>query len=306
MRSILTALQEGRLFELPEVGKDRALEFLARVLDANPDIVVGTDAVEEIKQREQECNTGIGLGVGVPHVRTKREDGELFCAIGWSPLGIDYGASDGEHVHLVFMYYIPGAQKNVYLKEISSLVKAIKTTGGIEPMAHADSLYTVRNLLLDWVSEVSGDSGPEAVARMIKLEVKQAQTPTAPTPSATTIVPVVTLPGRLAMRATAFAVLIAPPRPAVVLAQDAEWTTALEKETHLSQRLAAGLPFTAAGRHVFVTGAVTYPGSRVLYEGVAIAETAGGEDANKFAVEQHRGFPLGSISALQSELSPRK
>ena len=37
MRSILTALQEGRLFELPEAGgKVRALEFLARILDANP------------------------------------------------------------------------------------------------------------------------------------------------------------------------------------------------------------------------------------------------------------------------------
>ena len=263
MRSILTALQEGRLFELPEAGKDRALEFLARVLDANPDIVVGTDAVEEIKQREQECNTGIGLGVGVPHVRAKREDGELFCAIGWSPQGIEYGAQDGEHVHLVFMYYIPGAQKNVYLKEISSLVKAIKGTGGIEPIAHADSLYIVRNLLLDWVSEVSGDSGPEAVARMIKLDVKQAQVALA--------VAAVQLPASSSARATSFSVLIAPPNAAIVLAQDAEWTAALEKENNLAQQLAAGLPFTFACRQVFVTGAIAYPGSRVLYAGGAIA-----------------------------------
>ena len=272
MRSILTALQEGRLFELPEAGKDRALEFLARVLDANPDIVVGTDAVEEIKQREQQCNTGIGLGVGVPHVRTKREDGELFCAIGWSPQGIEYGAQDGEHVHLVFMYYIPGVQKNVYLKEISSLVKAIKATGGIEPIAHADSLFVVRNLLLDWVSEVSGDSGPEAVARMIKLDVKQSQAGS--TPAAAPGVPPgsgAAPPARPPGRATPFAILIAPPGAAVVLAQDGDWAAALEKETNLAQQLAAGLPFTAAGRQVFVTGATLYPGNRLFYEGVAIA-----------------------------------
>ena len=73
MRSILTALQEGRLFELPETGKDRALEFLARILDANPDIEVGTDTIEEVKKRELECNTGIGMGVGVPHIRASRE-----------------------------------------------------------------------------------------------------------------------------------------------------------------------------------------------------------------------------------------
>src|SRR4051812_21709520 len=116
MRSILTALQEGRLFELPEAGKGRALEFLARILDANPDIAMGTDAIEEIQRREQEYNTGVGFGVAVPHIRVRREEGELFCAIGWSAAGIDYGAGDGEPVHLVFMYYIPGAQKNVYLK----------------------------------------------------------------------------------------------------------------------------------------------------------------------------------------------
>src|ERR1041384_3576172 len=105
MRSILTALQDGRLFELPNADKPRALEFLARILDANPDIEVGTDAIDEIQRREQEYNTGIGLGVAVPHVRARREEGELFCAIGWTAAGIEYGATDGEAVHLVFMYY---------------------------------------------------------------------------------------------------------------------------------------------------------------------------------------------------------
>src|SRR5512138_385343 len=105
MRSILTALQEGRLFELPEPEKASCLEFLARILDANPDIEVGTDALEEVQRREHECNTGIGLGVAVPHIRTRREEGELFCAIGWSAQGINYGAGDGKPVHLVFMYY---------------------------------------------------------------------------------------------------------------------------------------------------------------------------------------------------------
>ena len=271
MRSILTALQEGRLFELPEAGKDRALEFLARILDANPDIVVGTDAIEEVKQREQECNTGIGLGVGVPHVRSKREDGDLFCAIGWSSQGIDYGAQDGEHVHLVFMYYIPGSQKHVYLKEISGLVKAIKNTGGIEPIAHADSLLVVRNLLLDWVSEASGDSGPEAMARMIKLEVKQAQTPLAPAPAMMVPAETVVTPGRVGSRAMTFEILIAPPNVSLVLAQDATWGLALEKENSLAQRLAGGAPFVAGGRQVFVTNATSYPGGRTLYHCVALS-----------------------------------
>jgi nitrogen PTS system EIIA component len=263
MRSILTALQEGRLFELPSADKASALEFLARILDANPDIEVGTDALEVIQRREQECNTGIGQGVGVPHVRAKREEGELFCAIGWSKEGIAYGAADGERVHLVFLFYIPGAQKNVYLKEISSLVKAVKKSGGIGPIAHADDLNVVRNLLLDWVSAGLGDTGPEAVARMIKLEVKQAQM--------TAAVEAVTLPGRGIARVAAFAVLVAPPNGAFVLAPDADWTAAVEKEGGLAQRLAVGAPFTAAGRQVFVMGSTGYPGGRLLYQCIALS-----------------------------------
>ncbi len=264
MRSILTALQEGRLFELPEAGKDRALEFLARILDANPDIEVGTDAIEEIKSREQECNTGIGVGIAVPHVRARREEGELFCAIGWSPQGINYGAEDGELVHLVCMYYIPGAQKNVYLKEISSLVKAIKKIGGIEPIAHADDLNVVRNLLLDWVSAGLGESGPEAVARMIKLEVKQAQVAAAPVEAGV-------LPARPVSKVMTFAVLLAGPQGSFVLAQDGDWASNLEKENRLVQKLTSGIPFVAGGQQVFVTGATTYSGGRTLYNCVAIA-----------------------------------
>lgn len=268
MRSILTALQEGRLFELPDNQKPRSLTFLARILDANPDIEVGTDAIEEIQRREQECNTGIGLGVAVPHFRARREEGELYCAIGWSAQGIDYGAQDGQHVHLVFMYYIPGAQKNVYLKEISSLVKAVRKSGGMEAISHAPDLNTVRNLLLDWVGLVSGDSGPEAVARMIRLDLKQGQVPSAPPASAP---PAIALPPSAEpASATTFCVLAAPATTPVVLTHEDALTQALEKHPELASALAAGGPFACGVRQIFVTGTVRYSAQRTLYYCVAV------------------------------------
>jgi PTS system nitrogen regulatory IIA component len=264
MRSILNALQEGRLFELPEAGKGRALEFLARILDANPDLVVGTDVIEEVQKRELECNTGIGLGVGVPHIRARREEGEMFCAIGWSAQGIDYGASDSELVHLVVMYYIPGAQKNVYLKEISTLVKAIKKTGGISPIAHAPDLNSVRNQLLDWVSAALGEAGPESIARMIKLDVKQTQ-------AAAAHAEMSTAPVRTDAKAAAFQVLHHASGAVTVLSSDAAWVSALEKDSALVQRLASGAPFLSEGRQVFVLGATPFAAGRVLYQCVALA-----------------------------------
>jgi mannitol/fructose-specific phosphotransferase system IIA component (Ntr-type) len=267
MRSILTALQEGRLFELPETGgKARALEFLARILDANPEIEVGTDTIAEIQQREQECNTGIGMGVGVPHVRARREEGELFSAIGWSSQGIEYDASDAKPVHLVVMYYIPGAQKNIYLKEVSSLVKAIRKSGGMDPIAHAPDLNAVRNLLLDWVSAGLGDAAPEAVARMIRLEVKQAQ----PAPAASVPVELPAVTDRQPPRVLSFTILVTPPAQVTVLSHDPDWTALLEKESGLAQRLSGGAPFAIAGHQLLVTSTTKYSGERILYQCAAV------------------------------------
>jgi mannitol/fructose-specific phosphotransferase system IIA component (Ntr-type) len=289
MRSILTALQDGRLFELPEgASKERVLAFLARILDANPNMESGLDAGEEITAREKECNTGIGLGVAVPHVRGRREEGELFCAIGWSSLGIAYDSPDGSPVHLVVMYYIPGAQKNVYLKEVSTLVKAIRKSGGIEPIAKASDLNAVRNLLLDWVSSVLGDAGPESVARMIKLEVRHAQAPEAapgapaPAGAASGMAAVPAAPvGPSAGPVLVFSILLAPPGAPIVLAPEAEWVAALERDQGLAQKLSAGAPFSFGRLQLVVSGSTTFAGGRVLYQCVAIPAAAPGADLSK-------------------------
>jgi len=115
MRSLLQALQEGRLVELPETDKDKSLQYLAHLIEAIPE-VAAEPLKEEVLQREKSGNTGIGLGVACPHVRSTG-DGELLCAVGWSPSGIDYGSKDGIKVHLVVMYYIPDSQKITYLRK---------------------------------------------------------------------------------------------------------------------------------------------------------------------------------------------
>jgi mannitol/fructose-specific phosphotransferase system IIA component (Ntr-type) len=109
MKSLLDALQEGRLVELSTTDKNEALEFLALLIEAIPDIGGRMDIVKDVKEREAQANTAIGGGVAIPHVRTGSE-GELLCAVGWSPQGIDYGAADGLKVHLLIMYYVPDSR----------------------------------------------------------------------------------------------------------------------------------------------------------------------------------------------------
>ena len=43
MKSLLDALQEGRLIELPEADKDRSLQYLGTLIEAIPDFRTGLD-----------------------------------------------------------------------------------------------------------------------------------------------------------------------------------------------------------------------------------------------------------------------
>jgi nitrogen PTS system EIIA component len=259
VRSLLNALQDGRLIELPDSDKARSLEYLANLIEAVPDLPSTRELYEAMTAREKAMNTGIGMGVACPHVRAPGS-GELVSAVGWSPQGIDYGAPDGKKVHLVVMYYIPESQKNVYLKEISSLAGAVRREGGIHPIASAQDIATVRERLLDWVGAAIEASIPEAKARMIRLESRQAIAETAPAPApaagAIQIVPVLVLQ-------------LADQKP-IVLCQQPELLSALEKEERLGTLVQQNGQFDAGNFRLVPRTATQYPNARSLHEYAAV------------------------------------
>jgi mannitol/fructose-specific phosphotransferase system IIA component (Ntr-type) len=262
VRSLLNALQDGRLVELPDTDKAKSLEYLANLIEAVPDLPSTSELYEAMTAREKAMNTGIGMGVACPHVRAPGS-GELVSAVGWSPQGIDYGAPDGKKVHLVVMYYIPESQKNVYLKEISSLAGAVRRAGGVHPIATAEDIATVRERLLDWVGAAIEASIPEAKARMIRLESRQAAAEAAPTPVPGTvqIVPVF--------------VLQMPDQKPIVLCQQPELSSALEKQEGLGSLLQQSAQFDAGNFRLVPRNATQYPNARSLYEYSAVKLTPG-------------------------------
>jgi len=173
MDSILDALQEGRLFELPENDKDHALQFLAHIVEAFPETPAGSDVVGLVRTREAAANTGIGKGWACPHARVPYDE-DLMCVLGWSPGGIEYGAPDSKPVKLVVMYLVPENQRNHYLREISMLAKALESYPRLEKLAEARDLDDVRNFLLDLIEATKGAVGPDARAKLIRLQTKVA------------------------------------------------------------------------------------------------------------------------------------
>ena len=256
MKSILTALQDGRLIELPETDKNKALGYMANILEAIPDVRPGLDVTGGVLAREAQANTGIGKGWACPHIRVDG-DGELFSVLGWSPAGIDYGAPDKEKVHLLVMYYIPENQRMAYLKELSGLAKAIQKGQGIENIEKAASLNDVRNELLNWVSASIDNTLPQAKARMIKLEAKHAQATETVcfTPQGIEqLVPCYVITGNGA-------------KP-LALAQDAELVRVVES-ADLAQ-LGDKQAFEAGRYKIFVRSRTLYKPDRAMYDCIAV------------------------------------
>ena len=262
MHSLLQALQEGRMVELPDDrNKDRALTILANLIEAIPSTPPGTDVAGAVLAREAAGSTALGKGWACPHARLGNE-GDLVCAVGWSPSGIDYGAPDNRPVRIVAMYLVPLNQKNAYLREISGIAKALQPQADDATWSNVRDLTQVRNAMLDMISAALESAAPAARARMIRLEARQAAAP-APLPG-------VALAG---LTLQALTIVAGPSVKPVVLAQHRELMEQLEAVPDLVETLARQGFVDVGGWRVLSRGATPYPADRFLYDCLAVCST---------------------------------
>lgn len=259
MNSLLEALQEGRMVELPENGnKEQALTILANMIEAIPSVPAGTDVIAGVMLRESTGNTALGKGWACPHARLGNE-GDLLCALGWSPKGIEYGAPDGQPVRLIAMYLVPLNQKNAYLREVSGIVKALKKQTDDAMWTKISDLTQARNALLDMITEISDMRGTEARARMIRLETRQASPPQ---------VSVLTQLAGLQMQS--LMVVACPVAKPVVLSQHLELTNLIESVPDIAAILLQQGFLDIGGWRILIRSTTSYSGERVVFDCLAV------------------------------------
>jgi len=256
MDTILDALQEGRLFELPENDKTHALQFLAHIIEAFPETPAGTDVVGLVLKREEIANTGLGRGWACPHARVRYE-GDLKCVIGWSPAGIDYGAPDKKPVSIIVMHVVPDNQRSHYLKEISILAKALTTYQEVERVYEAKNLDDVRLYLLDMIESTKSSATPDARARMISLQTKP-------------VVAVQLLPELNNLIIEPVTVVAGPDLKPVILSQNPFLTETLEGIPNLVEKLETEGGYQNGGWRLLRRSATAYQKGRVAYDCLAI------------------------------------
>lgn len=156
-RPLLKAIEEGRLIELPPCDKETALRLLSEQIALTPGFQAQAGLLQNVLQREAQAITYLGYGIACPHARADQE-GELVCAIGWSPSGIDYGNTDGWAVHLILMYYVTYSQRNAYLTELSSLARVIEGDDAKHELVNFEDLDEVRSRLLGWMDVIEEEA----------------------------------------------------------------------------------------------------------------------------------------------------
>lgn len=256
MDSLLDALQEGRLIELPDNNKEDALQFLAHIIEAIPSLPTGIDVVGPVIAKESSTISALGNGWASPHVRVPFDE-DLICVVGWSPTGIDYGAPDGKAVSIIALYLVPENQRSHFLREVSMLAKALKVHPDFEKLASARELNEVREHLLDVISSSRETAGPETRARMIQLQARQSAAAIQAYDLANLVFEPVTI-------------ISGPALKPVVLAQDRQLVDYLDGAPRLVEQLSAEGFFQNGGWKILKRGETAYQADRVVYDCLAI------------------------------------
>jgi len=115
--AIVLALQSNEKFAV--------ISELVHPLVAAGAITEETEFVSAIVRRENMESTGIGLGVAIPHART-RAVSSIVLAFGRSDSGVDFNSLDGKPSHLIFLIAAPEEQKTEYIMTLARLSKLLR------------------------------------------------------------------------------------------------------------------------------------------------------------------------------------
>ncbi|TWI00328.1 PTS system nitrogen regulatory IIA component [Luteimonas cucumeris] len=150
-------LSAGRILPAVEAG-DRAavIEVAARLLSGD-DPAQATAIADGLRQRERLGSTAIGHGIAIPHGRS---------AVLGEPRGaflrlvepIDFGASDGQAVDLVFALIVPEHFTQQHLQLLSELAERFADADFRSALREADDAQALLRLLAGPVETLHADA----------------------------------------------------------------------------------------------------------------------------------------------------
>jgi PTS system nitrogen regulatory IIA component len=147
MRDLLSA---GRIAILSgPTGRGDVLDVAARLLAgaASPDMA--RTIASSLQAREALASTAIGHGVAIPHGRIGALEESLGAFLRLDR-PVEFGASDGAPVDLVFALAVPEHYVQQHLHQLADLAGQFADAGFRERLRRAPDLAALRTTLLDF------------------------------------------------------------------------------------------------------------------------------------------------------------
>lgn len=132
--------------DLTASDKAEAIQELADLMENAKRLKNKKKYLKAVMKREAESTTGIGMGIAIPHGKSKGVK-EPSLAFGRCPGGIKYDSLDGEAVQLVFLIAVPESSDDMHLKILSQLSRKLMHKEIRENLLHAQTKAELYEIL---------------------------------------------------------------------------------------------------------------------------------------------------------------
>ncbi|MFT5126573.1 MAG: PTS system fructose-specific IIC component [Rhodothermales bacterium] len=143
MAKLASHLVADRVVALQAQTRKAAIDELLALVATHHEVADNAEFARLIHEREAGVSTAIGFGVAIPHAPPPGLK-KLFVYVGFSKDGIDYEASDGHLVHLVFL--VGKANQREYLgllQQIAWLLRNDSLRNQLYDAPDAQTLYSL-------------------------------------------------------------------------------------------------------------------------------------------------------------------
>ena len=118
---------DATVTELQAKDRDGAIEELVSAVASAGKIPAESakDVAKAVIKRENEASTGMGKGVGVPHVKHEASE-SVVAAVGHSSTGIDFAALDEQPVYSVILLISPVENPDRHLQAMEHIFRHLQ------------------------------------------------------------------------------------------------------------------------------------------------------------------------------------
>ncbi len=130
-------------------SKKRLLEQISELLAGSATGLSDSEIFEALISREKLGSTGLGKGVAIPHGRMPELESPV-CAFIKLSTAVDFDASDGEPVDLVFALLVPEDSTEEHLQVLSTIAEIFSNSGVCTALRDCDSGDCLQQQLFQW------------------------------------------------------------------------------------------------------------------------------------------------------------